>query len=104
MAVQAPQKVSKKIEERGPSVVSEAIWDAFRRWGYLEADLDPLGTLSPFKVPELGLTGAEAERARATYCGTIGVEFTHIPDPERRDWIAEQMESAVPQPDQKSIL
>jgi 2-oxoglutarate dehydrogenase E1 component len=104
MAVQAPQKVSKKIEERGPSVVSEAVWDAFRRWGYLEANLDPLGTLSPLQVPELRLSGPDAERARAIYSGSIGVEFTHIADPVRRHWIAEQMEAPAPRPDQKAIL
>jgi 2-oxoglutarate dehydrogenase E1 component len=104
MAVQAPPKVSKKIEEKGPSPANEAIWDAFRRWGYLEASLDPLGTLSPMEVPELRVSGSEAERARAIYCGSIGVEFTHIADPVRRRWIAEQMEAPGPRPDQESIL
>ncbi len=28
-----------------------------------------------------------------TYCGSIGVEFMHIQDPERRRWIRERMES-----------
>src|SRR5207245_4595031 len=37
-------------------------------------------------------------------CGTIGAEFTHIADPERRQWLAEQMESPPPKPDQKAIL
>src|SRR3954465_7868229 len=104
MAVQAPSKVSKKIEERSPSVANEAIWDAFRRWGYLEANLDPLGTLSPLEVPELRLSGPEADRARAVYCGSIGAEFTHIADPVRRRWIAEQLEAPGARPDQKAIL
>jgi len=104
MAVQAPPKQTRKDGKQTASPGSQDIWDAFRRWGYLEADLDPLGTLSPFKVSELELSGPEAEKARAVYCGTIGVEFTHIADPERRQWIAEQMESAAPKPDQKSIL
>jgi 2-oxoglutarate dehydrogenase E1 component len=76
----------------------ERIWDAFRRWGYLDAQLDPLGRwLAPLRHPELRLTGEAAERARAIYCGSIGVEFMHIPDPERRAWIAQQMEAA-PEP------
>ena len=104
MAVQAPPKVSKKIEPRSASVNSEAIWDAFRRWGYLEANLDPLGTLTPLQVPELQLSGPEADRARAIYCGSIGVEFTHIADPVRRHWLAEQMEAPAPRLDQKAIL
>src|SRR5207244_12136365 len=37
-------------------------------------------------------------------CGTIGVEFTHIADSERRQWIAEQMEAPAGKPDQKYIL
>ena len=104
MAVQAPPKVSKKIEGRTPTAGSEAIWDAFRTWGYLEANLDPLGTLSPLQVPELRLSGPEAEKARAVYSGSIGVEFAHIADPVRRHWIAQQMEAPAARPDQKWIL
>ena len=28
-----------------------------------------------------------------TYCGSIGVEFTHIEDPEQREWLQDAMES-----------
>ncbi len=36
----------------------ERIFDAFRRWGYLEATLDPLGLFEPLKHPDLqGLSG-----------------------------------------------
>ncbi len=69
-------------------------FDAFRRWGYLEADLDPLGFSRPTPHPELAVDGEAAERARVTYCGSIGVEFMHIPDPEQRLWIQERMETA----------
>ena len=69
--------------EAAPAVASPVL-DAFRRWGYLEADLDPLGRLKPAAHPELALGGDEAERARRWYCGTIAVEFMHIPEPERR--------------------
>src|SRR2546425_9401101 len=51
----------------------ERVFDAFRRWGYLEATLDPLGFLQPQKRPELdGLAGEAAEEARRIYCGTVG--------------------------------
>ncbi len=30
---------------------------------------------------------------RETYCGTIGVEFMHIQDPEQKSWIQERMEA-----------
>src|SRR3954466_12348976 len=103
MAVQAPVKEPKKNGKQVAAATgAQNVWDAFRRWGYLEADLDPLGTLSPFKVPELELAGPDADRARAVYCRTIGVEFTHIADPERRQWIAEQMESQAPKINQKA--
>ena len=58
----------------------EQVLDLFRRWGYLEADLDPLGFLKPEPHPELNLDDPEAEQARRCYCGTIGAEFMHIPD------------------------
>ena len=58
----------------------EQIFDAFRRWGYLQAQLDPLDQyLSPANVPELDLTGPDAAEARRIYSSTIGVEFMHIP-------------------------
>jgi 2-oxoglutarate dehydrogenase E1 component len=71
----------------------ERVIDAFRRWGYLQANLDPLGHFAPLPHPELDVTGDTADAARRIYSGSIGVEFMHIPDPERRQWIQERMES-----------
>ncbi|HEV2490677.1 MAG TPA: 2-oxoglutarate dehydrogenase E1 component [Candidatus Acidoferrales bacterium] len=82
----------------------EMVFEEFRRWGYREADLDPLGDFKPEAVPELQLTGEDADEARKTYCGTIGAEFMHIADGERRRWVAERMESPAPQPDRARIL
>lgn len=83
----------------------ESIFDAFRRWGYYEADLDPLGDFKPQPVRELEqLSGEAADEARRTYCGTIGADFMHILDGERRRWIQEQMESPAPVPDRPRIL
>ena len=82
----------------------ELIFDAFRRWGYLQADLDPLGDLQPVAMPELDLDGKDATAARGFYCGTIGAEFMHIPDAARRRWIAERMESEAAAPDRARIL
>ncbi|HVP43282.1 MAG TPA: 2-oxoglutarate dehydrogenase E1 component [Terriglobales bacterium] len=87
-----------------PQTDRERVFDAFRRWGYLEADLDPLER-SPRRPPHPELpSGAEAQEARGLYCGTIGAEFMHIPDPERRRWVQERMEAEAPQPDQERIL
>jgi 2-oxoglutarate dehydrogenase E1 component len=83
----------------------ERIFDAFRRWGYLEATLDPLGVFEPLKHPDLdALTGEAAEEARRLYCGTIGADFMHLPEPERRRWIVERLESPSSQADQRKIL
>ncbi len=71
----------------------DRVLEAFRRWGYLAADLDPLGRyLRPVAIPALQVSGPEAERARRWYCGTIGVEFAHIPYDDRRAWIEQRME------------
>jgi 2-oxoglutarate dehydrogenase E1 component len=79
--------------------------DSFRRWGYLEAGLDSLGRLEPFPHPDLHAYPEEAAAAwRRIYCGAIGVEFMHIPYPERCDWIAERMEAPPPEPDRRRIL
>lgn len=82
----------------------ETILDAFRRWGYLAADLDPVGYMQPLAPPELALEGEAACRARRAYCGTIGVEFMHIPQAERRQWIAERMEADPPPVDSARVL
>ncbi len=82
----------------------ERVFDAFRRWGHLQASLDSLGRLEPVHHPELEVKSEAAELARRYYCGSIGVEFMHIPDPERCRWIAERMETEAPQPDRERIL
>src|SRR6202171_2742246 len=82
----------------------ERVFDAFRRWGYYEATLDPLDFLKPSERPELLLTGEVAEEARGIYAGTIGAEFMYLPEAERRQWIAERMESPAREVDQRKIL
>jgi 2-oxoglutarate dehydrogenase E1 component len=93
--------------------------NAYRVRGHLFAKIDPLGTppeaapeleLSNFGLseadydltfPTVGLSGI-AEKATLreiiahlseTYCGSIGVEFTHIEEPEAREWLQNAMES-----------
>ena len=82
----------------------ERVFDAFRHWGYLEADLDPLGFLQPVPHPDLQLQGEYADQARRAYCGTIGAEFMHIADPACRRWIQEQLEGAPAAVDQQRAL
>jgi 2-oxoglutarate dehydrogenase E1 component len=79
--------------------------DAFRRWGFLQAELDPLGRLEPLVHGSLaGASGPEAERLRRIYCGTLAVEFMHIHLVERCEWIAREMESGPEPPDRARIL
>jgi 2-oxoglutarate dehydrogenase E1 component len=82
----------------------ERVMDAYRRWGYLQANLDPLGDLKPEAVPELDVTGAEAAAARKIYCVSIGAEFMHIPNGARRRWVQERMESKPPEVNRPQIL
>jgi 2-oxoglutarate dehydrogenase E1 component len=94
----------------GPAKVAddqerERIFDAFRRWGYLEAKLDPLGMFQPLKHPDLeGLSGEAAEEARRIYCGTIGADFMHLQEPERQRWIIERLEAPAEKVDQHKVL
>jgi 2-oxoglutarate dehydrogenase E1 component len=90
----------------------------YRVRGHLEADLDPLRLEKRGPYPELdyrgcGFTEADLDREifinnllgreraklreiiailRATYCGTIGVEYMHIQVPAERAWIQERFE------------
>jgi 2-oxoglutarate dehydrogenase E1 component len=97
---------TRQIQETTGDQVADttSVFEGYRRWGYLAANLDPLGFLTPIVHPELVVTGEAAARARKFYCGTIGAEFFHIDDTERRRWIAERLESEPPQPDRGFIL
>ncbi len=83
----------------------DTIANSFRRWGYLQAQLDYLGRIPKFEHSELdNVSGAEAQRYRDIYCGPIGVEFMHIPYPERTKWVQERMESEPAKHDQEYIF
>ena len=97
---------------------------AYRVRGHLQATLDPLGLQKREPHPELdyrsyGFTEADLDRqifidnvlgletatlrahhrasCSETYCGTIGVEFMHIQDPDQKAWIQNRIE-VDPQP------
>ncbi|MGB2664915.1 MAG: hypothetical protein WAK48_12985, partial [Candidatus Acidiferrum sp.] len=107
LAPEKTVKTTKKLPARNGAEQAERerIFYLFRRWGFYEATLDPLGFFAPVKVPDLeGLSGEYAEEARRYYCGTIGVEFLHIPELDRRNWIAERMEGPESEVDQQKVL
>src|SRR5208282_3852848 len=70
----------------------EHVFSLFRQFGYLEAELNPLGLLPPQPHPDLAIDNEWAREARRIYCGSVGVEFMHIADPEKRRWIQERIE------------
>lgn len=83
----------------------EAVFDIFRRWGFLQASLDPLGQYlpaDPFPTP--APEGELAAEARRYYCGTIAIEFMHIANPEQRRWLQERIEQTPAKPNQAHIL
>ncbi len=71
----------------------ERTFDVFRQWGHLEANLNPFGGPIGGGLPELRMKGKTAEQAREIYCGSIGFEFMHLPDRERREWLQEKIEN-----------
>ena len=90
----------------------------YRVRGHLMANLDPLGTVAPALHPELdplthGITIFDLDRSfvveglghetelhlgklldilREAYCGTVGIEYMHIEDPEEKRWIQQHVE------------
>jgi 2-oxoglutarate dehydrogenase E1 component len=84
----------------------EQIFDIFRRWGYLQASLDPLGQYLPPEPFPITSTpeGDIAAEARGYYCGNFAIEFMHIPSLEQRQWLQDQIERPAPKPDQAYVL
>ena len=103
-----PVSLSPKVTQStgngaGPS--REEVFDLFRRWGFLQASLDPLGQFLPAEpFPTPAPEGPYSAEARTFYCGTIGAEFMHIAAPEKRAWIQAQLERPYKAADTKRIL
>ncbi len=91
--------------ERRPQLDPKTL-NSFRRLGFLQADLDPLGRLHGEPQPALAEEAdpETADWARRRYCGTIGAEFMHIPNADRRRWIAERLEADPAPPDRDHVL
>lgn len=66
---------------------------ALAAFGLSEEDLDQ--TFYPLRFPRRQATLREIiGLLEDTYCGAIGVEFMHIQDPNKRDWLKNQMEES----------
>ena len=103
-----PTSTRSTIRAAAPAVIEnharERVFALFRQWGYLEAELNPLGLLPPQPHPDLEIDNEWAQEARRIYCGSVGVEFMHIVDPERRRWIHERIEAEPGPVDQERAL
>ncbi|HLW55731.1 MAG TPA: 2-oxoglutarate dehydrogenase E1 component [Candidatus Angelobacter sp.] len=93
MSLQSADLQTSEVQSRE----RERVFDQFRRWGYLDANLYPFGGPIAGGYPQIRMPGSAAEEARRIYCGSIGAEFMHLPQAERREWVQEQMENARPQ-------
>ena len=111
----APEAVKSAILD---SIRALMLIRAYRARGHMTARLDPLGLAKEKYYPELdpktyGFTEEDydrpifindvlglpyatlneiIERLCKTYCGTIGVEFLHIQDPEKKLWLQKRIE------------
>jgi len=100
------------------AVAAAALVDAYRLHGHLAAKVDPLGSPPvghPMLSPEfhgitwedletlpaslLGIEGAGSTmadalaRIREVYTGSIGYEYEHLEQPDRREWLRRAIES-----------
>ncbi|APR75047.1 2-oxoglutarate dehydrogenase E1 component [Minicystis rosea] len=65
-----------------------------RNFELLPEDLDkPFPTIDLAGLPPFASLREILQALEETYCRTIGVEFTHIEEPEQREWLRERMES-----------
>jgi 2-oxoglutarate dehydrogenase E1 component len=63
-------------------------------FGLSDADLDLMyPTINVAGLPERATLREIIDHLRATYCGSIGVEYTHLEQFEMRSWLRDQMES-----------
>jgi 2-oxoglutarate dehydrogenase E1 component len=67
---------------------------ALETFGLSESDLElTFPTINVSGLPEKATLREIIEHLRATYCGSVGVEYTQLEQVERRAWLRERMES-----------
>ena len=79
--------------ELDPASYGLSIWDLDRPFlaGAVKA---PSGAIASYMQPFETLREI-IDRLRSTYCGTIGVEYMHIQDPQEKQWLQEYMEAST---------
>jgi 2-oxoglutarate dehydrogenase E1 component len=68
-------------------------------FGFGPDDLDRTIDFGSFRGAARGTLSELIERLLATYCGTLGVEYMHIPDREQRLWLQDRMEPTSNHPE-----
>jgi 2-oxoglutarate dehydrogenase E1 component len=61
-------------------------------YGFGNEDLDTLLTAGDLPGGSVQTLREILARLQATYCGNVGVEYTHVQDPGRKVWLQQQME------------
>ncbi|HRD68903.1 MAG TPA: 2-oxoglutarate dehydrogenase E1 component [Legionella sp.] len=119
----APQIIQSSDNSKQYQVAS--LINDFRSLGHLAAHLDPLEMTERPVVPKLELAYHDLDESdknrsffagtsfngpemtlgdiyqalRDTYCGSIGIEYMHIPSTEETEWLQQRMESVRGRPD-----
>lgn len=119
---EAPKTKGKKVVSKDLDIRAANLVLAYKRFGHLSANLDPLNLTPAVYVPELDLVnhGIEAsdlekevdlsgiiglqksklskiiDYLHFTYCGSIGSEFEYIQDQEQKAWLAAEVEHVIP--------
>lgn len=72
-------------------------------YGWTEKDLDKTMRLGPGLLPNFLKAGVQKmtireiiDACKRMYCGSIGVQYVHIPDREKCDWLRERIETPEP--------
>ena len=119
-----PPAVAGDVETDWSSAGIFDLVHSYRELGHFVAKLDPLGHDRPnhplLELSNFGITSAQldrpvsgggfagwtggtlrdlVEKLRATYCRSIGVEFTGISDKAQRDWLIQRMEPILNHPE-----
>ncbi|NLB31195.1 MAG: 2-oxoglutarate dehydrogenase E1 component [Alcaligenaceae bacterium] len=135
LAVKADKQLS--LEMASKQLKVQQLIAAYRSLGLRHAQLDPLKRAERPEIPELdpafyGLTEADLEETfsatntyftekehmtlrellealRNTYCRSVGVEYMHVSDPQKKRWIQERVEASqssakLTNDDKKNIL
>lgn len=72
-------------------------------YGWKESDLDREMQLGPGLLPNFVSEGRERmtireviDAVKRIYCGSMGIQYVHIPDREKCDWLRERIETPEP--------